>query len=335
MDPSPAPLRVGLIGAGGISGVHAPAWQHLGAQVLVYSQDGAGHLADHYGFEEVSGLAQMWDRVDVVDIVTPTPSHHALALEAIARGKHVVCEKPLARTGAEADAMVAAAERAGVQLLPAHVVRYFPEYSRAHESVAAGRIGTVATCRFRRVSAAPHQEWFFDEAASGGIIMDQMIHDLDQAEWFAGPAERVFARSVIETGSSGPVASAAVTLQHATGAISQCFGVWGPAHLPFGTSFLIAGDGGILSHDSANDDSTRVFTGPEPPGGGYLPPGDGAGSPYTLELTDFAACLASGAQPRVTAKDGARAIHLAEAALQSIRNHEPVDMSVPEPLEVS
>lgn len=335
MDRSPASLRVGLIGAGGISAVHAAAWHHLGATVLVYSRDGAGQLAAQYGFEAVPSLAELWDRVDVVDIVTPTPTHHDFTLEAIERGKHVVCEKPLARTGAQADEMVRAAARAGVQLFPGHVVRYFPEYARARESVSAGRIGTVATCRFRRVSAAPGQDWFFDEAASGGIVMDQMIHDIDQAELFAGPVTEVFARSVAGTGSSGPVASAAVTLRHAGGAISQCYGVWGPAHLPFGTSFLIAGDGGILGHDSATDDSVRVMTAPTRTDGGYLPPGDGASSPYTTQIADFATCLTSGAAPRVTAADGARAIHLAEAALASIREQAPVAVPAPESLEVS
>src|SRR5699024_3503306 len=74
MDRSPASLRVGLIGAGGISAVHAAAWHHLGATVLVYSRDGAGQLAAQYGFEAVPSLAELWDRVDVVDIVTPTPT---------------------------------------------------------------------------------------------------------------------------------------------------------------------------------------------------------------------------------------------------------------------
>src|SRR5699024_11601086 len=187
-------------------------------------------------------------------------THHDFTLEAIERGKHVVCEKPLARTGAQADEMVRAAARAGVQLFPGHVVRYFPEYARARESVSAGRIGTVATCRFRRVSAAPGQDWFFDEATSGGIVMDQMIHDIDQAELFAGPVTEVFGRSVAGTGSSGPVASAAVTLRHAGGAISQCYGVWGPARLPFGTSFLIAGGGCILGHYLASGDSLRMMS---------------------------------------------------------------------------
>ena len=326
MPDSPAPLRVGLIGAGGISRVHAPAWRSLGAQVWVHSLHGAEGLAGAHGLTAVASLEELWDQVDVVDIVTPTHTHADLALAAIARGKHVVCEKPLARTGAAAQAVAAAAREAGVRLFPAHVVRYFPAYARAHATVSAGRIGRVAVCRFRRMSAAPTMDWFFDEESSGGIVLDQMIHDLDQAEWFAGPAVSVFARSVTRTDDGGArAASATVTLTHASGAISQCYGVWGHPHLPFSSSFHIAGEAGVLSHDSARQDGTRVLVA-EPRSAGYLPPVDVAASPYTAEILDFAAAIRSGDPARVSGADGARAVQVAEAVLASIRSGEPVEV---------
>lgn len=328
MDTSPTPLRVGLIGAGGISRAHAPAWRSLGAEVSVYSEHGGNTLAERYGLRPVDSLETLLDEVDVVDIVTPTHTHAELALAAIARGKHVVCEKPLARTAAAAAEVVTAAQDADVRLFPAHVVRYFPAYARAHAAVTAGRIGTVAVCRFRRMSAAPKMDWFFDEESSGGIVLDQMIHDLDQAEWFAGPAVSVFARSVTRTGERGRAASATVTLTHASGAISQCYGVWGHPGLPFSSSFHIAGDGGVLSHDSARQDSARVFV-TEEVGGGYLPPVDVGASPYTMEIADFAQAIGSGVDAAVTGQDGARAVQVAEAVLASIRAEEPVEIAAP------
>ena len=330
MQPSTPPLRVGLIGAGGISRVHAPAWRSLGAEVSVYSLTGAADLADAHGLSPVSSLEDLWDRVEVVDILTPTHTHADLALAAIARGKHVVCEKPLARSAAAAAEVVSAAEAAGVHLFPAHVVRYFPAYARAHAAVAAGRIGRVAVCRFRRMSAAPTSDWFFDEERSGGIVLDQMIHDLDQAEWFAGPAVSVFARSVARTDDGGArAASATVTLTHASGAISQCYGVWGHPQLPFSSSFHIAGDAGVLSHDSARQDGTRVQVS-QPRSGGYLPPTDVASSPYTAEIVDFAAAITSGQPASVTGADGARAVQVAEAVLSSIGTGEVVELPMEE-----
>lgn len=324
MHSSPTPLRVGLIGAGNISRVHAPAWRSLGADVAVYSVNGAQDLAQAHGLRSVDSLDELWDQVDVVDVVTPTHTHADLALAAIARGKHVVCEKPLARTTAAAEEVVAAARTAGVRLFPAHVVRYFPAYARAHAAVTAGKIGRIAVCRFRRMSAAPRADWFFDEEVSGGIVLDQMIHDLDQAEWFAGQAVTVFARSVTRTDAHGVrAASATVTLTHASGAISQCYGVWGHPKLPFSSSFDIAGDQGVLRHDSARQDSSRVHVA-EQQGEGYLPPVDVATSPYTAEIVDFAGAIAAGREARVTGTDGARAVQVAEAVLTSIRTGEAV-----------
>lgn len=326
MHSSPAPLRVGLIGAGSISRVHAPAWRSLGADVVVHSLHGADDLAQAHGLRLVGSLDELWGQVDVVDIVTPTHTHADLALAAIARGKHVVCEKPLARTAAAAAEVVAAAQAAGVRLFPAHVVRYFPAYARAHAAVSAGKIGQIAVCRFRRMSAAPRADWFFDEETSGGIVLDQMIHDLDQAEWFAGPAVSAFARSVTRTDSHDVrAASATVTLTHASGAISQCYGVWGHPGLPFSSSFDIAGDSGVLRYDSARQDSTRVRV-PERQSGGYLPPVDVGRSPYTAEIVDFAGAIAADSEAQVSGADGARAVQVAEAVLASIRTGEQVEI---------
>ena len=68
----------------------------------------------------------MLDDVDVVDICTPTHLHHEMVLAAAAAGKHIICEKPLARTVEQGQEMIAACKKAGVQLIVAHVVRYLP-----------------------------------------------------------------------------------------------------------------------------------------------------------------------------------------------------------------
>src|SRR5699024_4734597 len=184
--------------------------------------------------------------------------------------------------------------------------------------------------RFRRTSAAPTADWFFDEERSGGIVLDQMFHDLDQAEWFAGPAARVFAQSITCADDGGArTASATVTVTHTSGAISQCYGVWGHPHLPFSSSFHIAGDAGVLSHDSARQDGTRLQVS-QPRSAGYLPATDVASSPYTGEIVDFAAAIASSRPADVTGADGARAVLLAEAVLSSIRTGEVVELPMEE-----
>ena len=313
-----SPPRVGLIGAGVISRAHASAWVHLGADVLVYSLDGADALAEEFGIRAVPSLDDLWDHVDIIDIVTPTHTHADLAMAAIARRKHVVCEKPLALTPGEARRMVTAAAEAGVVLFPAQVVRYFPEYRLARRSILDGRIGRPAVARLRRQSATPAAAWFHEDDASGGIVMDQMLHDLDQAEWLLGPAVDVFARSrTVDEGDR--VSSAAhVVLRHESGAISLIDGVWGSEHLPFSYSFDIAGDAGVLRFDSATADGRRLYISPEA-SGSYLPEFDAAASPYFAELADALAAMTSESRAGVTPRDGMRAVELAHAARESIR----------------
>jgi len=322
------PLRVGLLGAGGISRVHANGWRALGASVTVHSLDGAEALAEAYGFAVAESRDALLAACDIVDIVTPTSSHGPLALAAIAAGKHVICEKPLAGTAAEALMVVAAAREAGVRLFPAHVVRYFPEYAELHRQVRAGRIGEPAVLRFVRSGEAPRAgSWFHDEAAGGGIVLDQMIHDFDQALWLAGDITRVYAvRSAASRDGTEPHAvTAQVVLTHANGAISHVQGTWGASGQAFRTSADVAGSTGTLAIDSQADAPSRVDIPYARDADGYLPPPAHAESPYTAQLRGYLAAIASGGQARVTPEDGVRALAIAEAAMQSLRTGAPVD----------
>ncbi|WP_348787362.1 Gfo/Idh/MocA family oxidoreductase [Leifsonia sp. NPDC080035] len=322
-------LRVGLIGAGGISRVHADGWRALGAAVSVYSHEGADALAEQYGFAVAPDLDALIAASDIVDIVTPTPSHGPLALAAIAAGRHVVCEKPLAGTAEEARAVVDAAREAGVRLFPAHVVRYFPEYAQVQRQVAAGRIGDPAVLRFVRGGEAPRAGWFHDEAAGGGIVRDQMIHDLDQALWLAGDVVRVYAvQSRRAADAAAPDAvTAHVVLTHASGALSHVQGSWGPRGMVFRTSADIAGAAGTLAIDSF-DAPSRLDIPAAQDGEGYLPPPTHAESPYTAQLRDYVAAIAEGRDARVTAEDGIRAVAVAEAAMESLRTGAPVELDL-------
>ena len=322
-------LRVGLIGAGGISRVHADGWRALGATVTVYSHEGAQALADAYGFSVAPDLDALIPASDIVDIVTPTPSHAPLALTAIRAGKHVVCEKPLAGSTDEARAVVDAARAAGVRLFPAHVVRYFPEYAQVRQQVASGRIGEPAVLRFVRGGEAPRAGWFHDESAGGGIVRDQMIHDLDQALWLAGDVVRVYAvrsRRVADAVAPDAV-TAHVVLTHANGALSHVQGSWGPRGMLFRTSADIAGSAGTLAIDSRDTPSTVDIPAAHD-GDGYLPPPTHAVSPYTAQLRDYVAAIAEGRDARVTAEDGIRAVAVAEAAMESLRTGAPVELDL-------
>lgn len=316
--------HVGLVGSGGITRAHVPAWLNLGAKVTVFSLEGAEELAAQFGIDVVASLEELLELCDVVDICTPTTSHRDIALAAAGAGKDVVCEKPLGRTAEEGRQIRDAVTLAGTKLYPGHVVRYFPAYVAAKEAVDAGRLGNLAVLRFSRGGAGPTSPWFYDMEKSGGIVMDQMIHDLDQALWLAGPVKTVYAVQNIVPAASGPLPnmSAQVTLTHTSGAISHVLGYWGPPNLPFRTSFRLAGSEGALEHDSGLGTGIDKHLAVSP-NVSYLPPAGREESPYLTEIREFAEAFAGVATSRVTVQDGIAAVAIAQAALRSIETGQP------------
>jgi predicted dehydrogenase len=324
MSVSPLPerdrVRIGLVGAGGIAHEHLPAWLGLGAEVLVFSHAGAGELVAQLGGRAVNTLDELLQSCDVVDIATPTPSHAEIALAALGAGRPVVCEKPLARTSTEAERVVEAFEEAGVALYPGHVVRFFGAYAAMHAAVAAGAIGRIAVQRFTRTGSAPVAAWFHDDALSGGLLLDQSLHDLDFARWNAGEVATAYA---LES-AAADVRSVQVVLTHVGGTLSFVHGTWARPGSRFRTTFDIAGDGGVLQHDSAEHSGLSSDLGAVVDAAGASQDGRGLlpatpyESPFRTELGEFIGALRGGPPPRVTARDGLAAIRIAEAAQRSL-----------------
>lgn len=322
-------LKIGIIGAGGISTVHASAWAELGAEVSVFSLNGAEELAAVHGFTVSSSLDALLALVDVVDIVTPSATHKQLALAAIAAGKHVICEKPLAPNTEDAVAIVRAANEAGVHLFPAHVVRFFGEYEQIKAAIDGARLGELAVLRFSRGGSAPEMDWFFSEPAGGGLVLDQMIHDLDQAYWLAGDVVQVYATQnpPSRDGIVPRTVVSQLVLSHSSGAISQVQGAWLAPGMPFRTSVDVAGNGGSLGYSAEENRSVRVDRASTEPPAGYLPPVSETESPYYKELREFAEVISgSRTHSRVSAVDGVIAVELAAAAYESIRSGRAVDI---------
>jgi predicted dehydrogenase len=319
-----AELDVALIGAGGIARTHLPAWAALGARVRVYAPDDrAPGLAREFGATAVGSREEAVAGATVVDVCTPTDTHREITLAAVAAGAQVLCEKPLALRTADAQEMADAARAAGVRLLPGHVVRFFPAYARLRGLIADEALGRVAVARFTRTGRYPTwSQWFADPERSGGILVDQMIHDVDIARWLFGDVVRVHAQQsghLTAPAPEGAVASGTAVLTHASGVITQVVGVWAPPATPFRTTFHVAGTGGTITHDSLAAPGLRVMG----TGGGAadgVPAGDFGESPYTTQIREFAAAFTGrGPEPRVSAADGVEAVRIAEAAAESAR----------------
>lgn len=202
------PLKVALIGHGFMGAAHSQGWRvaprfyDLPARpemTLLVGRNAGGVEASarKWGWEQTATdwrAAIERDDIDVIDIVTPGGSHAEIAIAALEAGKHVLCEKPLANTLEEAEAMAAAAHRAGrgVCAMVGFTYRRVPAAALARDMVRSGAIGEV-----RQVRSAYLQDWLVDaeapltwrlqkESAGSGALGDLGAHAVDLAQFITG-----------------------------------------------------------------------------------------------------------------------------------------------------
>lgn len=319
--------RIGVVGSGFIARQHVEAWSQLGVEVAICSAhtDSRDELCRRFGAAARATLDDLLAAATIIDVCTPTDTHHGIVLSAAEADRHVICEKPLSRRAEQAEQMAQACVSSGVRLLPAHVVRFFPEYAAARLAVEDGQIGSPAILRFSRRGSLPTwSPWYLDEQRSGGLLMDFMIHDYDIARWVAGEVERVFAmlstaEGNLAGGGAGGV-TGLVVMTHSGGAISHIHGTWMASSSIFlATEFELSGDRGVLfSPSSAADPRGRHGAAAAQPGGGQF--AIGGSSPFVSELAEFLAAIEAGGEPRVGPADGVAAVAIAEAAIESARS---------------
>ncbi len=139
-----------------------------------------GRQVDLSGIKTYSDLNALIDDpdIDLIDNCLPPHLHADFSIRALEAGKHVFCEKPMALTTADCDRMVAAAARAGKQLLVGHVLPFFPEYAFARKVADSGEYGRLVGGSFKRVIADPlWLDDFFDAKRVGGPLVDLHVHD--------------------------------------------------------------------------------------------------------------------------------------------------------------
>ncbi len=328
------PLGFGFIGAGFAGGTHARALASVpGARRVAITADPLEHarpVAEECGMRlepSVESLCSAGD-IDVVVVASPTDLHAEHAVTAARAGKHVFCEKPLARTLEQAGAIVAACEKAGVKVAVGHVVRAFPEYVRVKEALAAGELGRpgLATLTRGSFSVAMARPWYQDPLRSGGVILDLMLHDLDVLRWWFGEPERVYGKRL--TGRAGVLDYALATLRWPDGPIAHLEASWAE-HDGFRTAFEVRGERGMLTHDSRSSApvSTQVPGGPAGPA--MIPLTTLHDTPYARQMRDLVARLERGEDPVVPGREGLRSLALALAVMDAADSGEVVRWSPP------
>ena len=312
-------VRVGLIGLGGMGRTHFGCYRNNPDVRIVAICDvdprkrsgdwsGTGiniDTGDTAQQAELAGIA-LYERyadmladpsVDTVDICLPTSLHAAATIAALEAGKPVLCEKPMARTVAEGEAMAAAVAASGQPLMIGHCLRYWPQYVKAHEIIASGKYGKPFYARFYRSSATPiwsWDGWLTDGARSGGVVLDMHVHDVDTALWWFGKPESIRAEGITQNGCPLTVDS---LWRYDNGLRVYHYGSWDNHGGGFQMRFEVRMEGATLTWDSARDSLLRLYTGGEQ----IEEIAVSDESAYQREVDDFIRCVRAGRKPeRVT-----------------------------------
>ena len=322
-------LRIGIIGAGLMGEWHAVRWRQLPVDIAGFydaAPDKAAGLANQFGATAFGSLQDLIRLCDIAQICTPSVYHLEAVEVAAAHGKHIFCEKPLARHTQEGQRIIALAEAAGSRLYVGQTLRFFHQYRRAKIAIDAGEIG--APRLLRAIRAAGHaaklgnRHWFADVAMTGGVAYEVSLHDIDFACWCLGRVKRVLARGLSYRQDLPVVADhMLLILEFERGGIAHIEGNWMVTDGTFRQQFDIVGDGGRISYDSAPSDAlylslrgeTKPFQLPEETM-------HAADDPYLLQLRNFLAALQEDRPFAIEAREALHALQVAEAATKSMRS---------------
>jgi predicted dehydrogenase len=275
--------------------------------------------------------------ISIVDICLPTSMHRAFTEPALAAGKHVLVEKPVALTLEDAKAMAAAAEKAPGFLMVAQVLRFWPEYAKTKEIIDSGELGKVLAMVCQRRAATPDwswNSWLMNPAMSGGAALDLHIHDVDWICYCLGRPKAVTSQGVQSQAGWDHI----FTQYQYDGIVAIAEGGWNYSpSFPFRAALMVLCEGGQIELDFAKTPSYAVFrkgaAEPEHPEVAKIEGAAGAGGNiadlggYFVECQYFVNCVEKGEAPTVvTPADGVQAVEVALAEIESARTGKTVTL---------
>jgi predicted dehydrogenase len=302
-DSSRLPVNGDLSGLVGNIGDNRPLQLDM-AQVKAYSR-----------FEEL--LAD--PKIDLVDLCVPTPQHHPLCLAALQAGKHVLCEKPMARTSAQCREIVAAAAKAKGFFMPAMVMRFWPEWAWLKKAIDQKTYGKALAARFRRVSPPPgwSRASYFKGEDSGGALLDFHIHDSDFVQFCFGRPHSVF--SVGTTCFSGAIDHVLTSYQVPGGIPIAAEASWLMTEgYGFKMEYTVNFEKATVDYDiGRGTDALKLYEEGQQPR--VIPSASEDG--YVMELRHMIESIQRGTPPSiVTAADGLSAVEICEAEEKSTQS---------------
>ena len=349
-------IDIGIIGLGSMGHTHLAAYRKIpGCRVVAVADADEGRRTgrtrvggniEGQGAEDgfdFSGVRQFADAsaliadpgVQLVDVCLPTPLHARFAVEALEAGKHLMVEKPLARTAAEADRVVAAAEAAAARGQVAECgmcMRFWPGWVWLKEAVDDGRFGRVLHAHFHRVTSHPPGPFYADGEACGGALLDLHVHDTDFVQHVFGTPRAVFTRGYAKH-TSHPDHVSTQYLYGGSGGSGGSGGGGGPVVTAEGGWAMQEGFGFEMRYAVNFERATAVFDIHRDPvltlidaAGGKRAVEVPAGLGYDHELAHLIGRIQRG-EATVTLADAARALRTIEAEVRSLASGQIEDVT--------
>ena len=327
-------IKVGLLGAGRIAGVHATAITRHPDSTLVAVSDfipqNAEKLSIDYGCAALSTEAIIADpNIDVVLIATPTDTHSDLIEQSVAVGKAVFCEKPVDLSLERARLCQSNTAAAGLPIMIGFNRRFDPNFKALKASLDGGEIGKAELLSITSFDPAPPPVAYIK--TSGGLFRDMMIHDFDMANFIMGEAPVTISAHgscIVDDniGAAGDVDTAVVTLTYADGRLAVIKNsrraVYG-----YDQRVELLGSKGLLQAQNMLENTVVKSTNSGVTGAKptyfflerYMPA-------YAAEWDAFVAALNGGKNVPVSLADGVTALAMAEAATLSAKSKTPVSL---------
>lgn len=271
-------IKFGIVGCGRISKRHIDllgANQIGGAQLVAICDNDRSRLQatrERHNVAAYENLDEMLadGSIDVVSVLTPSGMHAEHAIAAANAGKHVVVEKPMALRLEDADAMIAACDRARVKLFVVKQNRFNVPVVKAREALDSGRFGKLVLgtvrVRWRRDQSYYDQDaWRGTWAQDGGVLSNQASHHVDLLEWFMGDVVSVNARASRTLVDIEAEDTAVATLQFANGALGVIEATNAARPRDLEGSLSILGEGGtvVIGGFAVNKMQTWDFVEPQ------------------------------------------------------------------------
>ncbi|MDF3128267.1 Gfo/Idh/MocA family oxidoreductase [Kiritimatiellaeota bacterium B1221] len=334
-------IKVGVVGIGMMGSTHLDVYQKLNTAKVVAVADlikerregrttAAGNIeGQSQGGKDFSSFRKYEDGmdliadpdIDLIDICLPTPRHLPYAVAALKAGKHVLVEKPFARTAREGEILARVASESKGMLMCAMCMRFWPGWNWLKKCVDEQRFGQVLAAQFRRVSSHPGGPFYSDGDACGGAILDLHIHDTDFIQYCFGRP-----RSVTSYGYSHQTTHIDHVVTHYEYdniPLVVAEGGWAmQAGTPFQMQYTINFEEATAVFDLAAENTLTLLQKGERQAVD-LPGGLG----YDHEIQYFLECIASGEKPEVVLPESAvTSVEIVEAELESIRTGKTVEL---------